>query len=330
MKAVAKPSPLPELAALDTSPWHHRHVLDLDDFSIAEMELVFSVADVMMKIFERKVEEITPLHGKTVVNFFFEASTRTRISFEVAANTLGASVVNVTAAESSIQKGESLIDTFNTLEALGADIVVMRHSQSGAPYLASKYLTGGILNGGDGWHAHPTQALLDLYTIRRHKGEFKGLKAVILGDLLHSRVVRSNIWGMTRLGMDVTLCGPPTLMPSAYGKQWPELPKFRITYDIKKAVKDADVVMMLRMQKERQQAGLLPSLNEYIQFWQFNAEHLALAKPDALVMHPGPMNEGIEISSDVAHGPQSTIDEQVTSGVATRMALLYLLGRNLS
>ncbi len=323
MKTQDKPLPQPDMSP-DTSVWRHRHVLDLDDFTPAEIELVFRLADTMKQIMNHEVEGLSPLRDKRVVNFFHEPSTRTRISFEIAAKTLGAMVVNMTAEGSSLTKGESLIDTFRTLEALGAHIVVMRHSQSGAPYLATKYVKANILNGGDGWHAHPTQGLLDLYTMRLHKGKLKDLKAVIIGDILHSRVVRSNIWGMTTLGMDVTLCGPPTLMlgdVSAY-------PRLRVEYNIDAAVAGADIVMMLRLQKERQQSGLLPSISEYVEFWQLNQARLARAKPDALVMHPGPMNEGIEIASDVAHGAQSVIDEQVTNGVAVRMALLYLLGRD--
>ncbi len=323
--------PVPQLKPeidMDTSAWRHYHVLDLDDFTTEEIELVFSLADIMRKIIFREKDKLTTLKDKTVVNLFYEASTRTRISFETAAINLSATVVNVTASASSVTKGESLLDTFTTLEALGADIVVMRHSQAGAHYTLAKYVTANILNGGDGRHAHPTQGLLDLYTMRRHKGNLKGLKAVILGDIMHGRVAPSNVWGMSKLGMEITLCGPPTLMPIGIDKSAGVFPEVKVEYNIEAALEGADIVMALRLQKERQQGGLLPSIHEYVQFYQLNEARLALAKPDALVMHPGPMNEGIEISPEVAHGTQAVIDEQVTNGVAVRMALLYLLGRS--
>ncbi len=312
---------------MNTSVWQHRHVLDLDDFTPAEIELVFNLTDTMRKVMSHQIERLSTLRDKTVVNLFYESSTRTRVSFELAAKNLGANVVNISTSASSVTKGESLIDTLSTLEALGANIVIMRHPQSGAPYIAAKYVKASILNGGDGWHAHPTQALLDLYTIRKHKGKLKGLKAAIIGDILHSRVARSNIWGLTTMGVEVTLCGPPTLMPGNLNKSH-HLPQVSTEHDIGTALDGADVVMMLRLQLERQQSGLLPTIREYIQLYQLTEQRLAKAKPDALVLHPGPMNEGIEISPAVAHGPQSVINEQVTNGVAVRMALLYLLGRS--
>jgi len=310
---------------MDTSVWQHRHVLDLDDFTPKEIELVFNLTDTMRKVMSRQIEKLSTLRDKTVVNLFYEASTRTRVSFELAAKNLSANVVNISASASSVTKGESLIDTVNTLEALGANIVVMRHPQSGAPYTLTKYVAANILNGGDGRHAHPTQGLLDLYTMRQHKGNLKGLKAVIIGDITHSRVARSNIWGLTTMGVKVTLCGPPTLMPGNLNKP-PHLPPVSVEHDIAVALDGADIVMALRLQLERQQSGLLPTIREYVQLYQLDEQRLAKAKPDALVMHPGPMNEGIEISPAVAHGPQSVINEQVTNGVAVRMALLYLLG----
>ena len=310
---------------MNTSVWQHRHVLDLDDFTPAEIELVFNLTDTMRKVMSHQIERLSTLRDKTVVNLFYESSTRTRVSFELAAKNLGANVVNISASASSVTKGESLIDTVNTLEALGANIVVMRHPQSGAPYTLTKYVEANILNGGDGWHAHPTQGLLDLYTMRQHKGNLKGLKAVIIGDIMHSRVARSNIWGLTTMGVEVTLCGPPTLMPGNLNKP-PHLPQVSVEHDIAVALDGADIVMALRLQLERQQSGLLPTIREYVQLYQLTEQRLAKAKPDALVMHPGPMNEGIEISPAVAHGPQSVINEQVTNGVAVRMALLYLLG----
>ena len=308
-----------------TSTWQHHHVLDLDDFTPGEIELVCHIADAMKEVLSRPIRKVPTLRGKTVATMFYEPSTRTRVSFELAAKNLSADVVNVSASASSVTKGESLIDTLDTLQSLGADMVVMRHPYSGAPYIAARYIAASIINGGDGWHAHPTQALLDLYTIREHKGELKGLKAVIIGDILHSRVARSNIWGLTTMGSKVTLCCPPTLLPQSLEEHNNGFPRVEIDPDIEHALRGADIVMMLRLQKERQQSGLLPSLREYVQLYQLNEQRLARAKPDALVLHPGPMNEGLEISPGVAHGPQSVIDEQVSNGVAVRMALLFLV-----
>jgi len=305
--------------------WRHHHILDVDDFTQEEIELTFQTADAMSEVLSRPIKKVPTLRGKTVVTMFYEASTRTRVSFELAAKNLSADVVNVSATTSSVVKGESLLDNLETLQALGADIVIIRHSQSGAPYLVAKYLKASIINAGDGWHAHPTQALLDLYTIRKHKKNLKGLKAVIIGDIKHSRVALSNIWGLTTMGVEVTLCCPPTLLPPGLDRQYDGFPKVNIQPDIEIAIGGADIVMALRLQQERQQSGLLPSLREYIQLYQLNEQRLSRAKPDALVLHPGPMNEGVEISPSVAHGPQSVIDEQVTNGVAVRMALLYLI-----
>ena len=221
--------------------------------------------------------------------------------------------------------GESLVDTLGTLQALGADIIVMRHPHSGAPYIATRYIEASIVNAGDGWHAHPTQALLDLYTLYEHKESLKGLKAVIIGDIMHSRVARSNIWGLTTMGIEVTLCCPPTLLPVGLGEEHRQLPPVNIEPNIELALDGADMVMTLRLQLERQKSGLLPSIREYIQLYQLTEARLARAKADALVFHPGPVNEGVEISPAVAHGPQSVINEQVSNGVAVRMALLYLL-----
>ena len=310
---------------MNISVWEHRHVLDLDDFSQGEIELVFHVANTMKKAMSHQIEKLNTLRDKTAVNLFYEVSTRTRVSFEVAAKNFGANVINITASASSVAKGEALINTVNTLEALVANIVIMRHPEAGAPYILTKYVEANILNGGDGRHAHPTQGLLDLYTIRQHKVKLKGLKAVIIGDIMHSRVARSNIWGLTTMGVEVTLCGPPTLIPGTLNKP-PHLPTVNVEHDIDAALEGADIVMALRLQLERQQSGLLPTIREYVQLYQLTEQRLARAKPDALVMHPGPMNEGIEISPAVAHGPQSVINEQVTNGIAVRMALLHLLG----
>ena len=303
--------------------WRRRHILDLDDFSRQEIEFVFHTADAMKGVLSREVKKVPTLRGKTVVTLFYEASTRTRVSFELAAKNLGADVVNLSPTTSSVTKGESLIDTVRTLQSLGADIIIMRHSQSGAPYLLTRYLEEArMVNAGDGWHAHPTQGLLDLYTMREHLGRIEGIKVVIIGDVLHSRVARSNIWGLSTMGATVVLCSPPTLLPSTMSQAFPWV---SVEGKLERAIEGADVVMTLRLQMERQQRGLLPSIREYIQLYQLDGRRLSLAKPKALVLHPGPMNEGIEITSEVAHGAQSVIEEQVTNGVAVRMALLYLL-----
>ena len=309
----------------DTSAWKHHHVLDVDDFSVAEIELVMQTADAMKEVLSRQVKKVPTLRGKTVVTLFYEASTRTRGSFELAAKNLSADVVNMTAQASSVTKGESLIDTLNTIEAIGADMIVMRHPLSGAHYCAAPHVKANIINAGDGWHAHPTQALLDLYTIIKHKGPVKGLKVAIVGDIKHSRVAHSNIWCLTRMGARVTLCAPPTLLPAGLDATQNHFPKVDVETDIEKAVRDADVVMELRLQKERMQSGLLPGLREFIGGYQLNTQRLALAKPDAIVMHPGPVNEDIELSAGVLHGEQSVVNEQVANGVAVRMAILYLL-----
>jgi aspartate carbamoyltransferase catalytic subunit len=308
------------VAPKPASVWRHHHILDIDDFSREEIEFVFTTTQAMKGVLSRPIKRVPALRGKTLITLFYEPSTRTRLSFELAAKNLGADAASLSAPASSVTKGESLIDTVSTLEALGADIIVMRHPQSGAPAIAAKYVRASIINAGDGWHAHPTQALLDLYTIREHKSTLKGLKAVIIGDILHSRVARSNIWGLTRMGIEVTLCGPPTLLPDEMGEA-----AVNIEHNIERALDGADVVMTLRLQKERQQGGLLPSIREYVQLYQLNEERLVLAKPDAIVLHPGPVNEEIEIAPAIVRGPQSVINEQVANGVAVRMALLYIL-----
>ena len=310
--------------------WRHRHVLDVDDFSIAEIELVMATAVEMKEILSRPIKKVPTLRGTSVTIIFWEASTRTRVSFEVAAKNLSADVVNIAAQASSVVKGESLVDTIRTIEALGADMIVMRHGTSGAPYLAAEHFSGHVLNGGDGWHAHPTQALLDLYTMRERLpgGTVAGRKVVILGDVLHSRVARSNIWTLGKSGAELWLCGPATLLRGFErwaGTAIPGNAPFTVTSDVGRALDGADVVMVLRIQKERQESGLLPPLREYTARFALTRERLALASPDALVMHPGPMNEGLEIMPDVATGTQSVISDQVTNGVAVRMALLFLV-----
>jgi aspartate carbamoyltransferase catalytic subunit len=327
---VAHVPSVEEAPETQSVPWRHRHLLDLDVVSWSEIELVMRTADAMREVLGRPIAKVPALRGRNVTILFYEASTRTRVSFEVAAKNLSADVVNIAAATSSVSKGESLVDTVRTVEALGADMLVMRHEVSGAPYLAADVFGGSVLNGGDGRHAHPTQALLDLYTMRERLpgGSVAGRKIAILGDVLHSRVARSNIWGLTAAGADLWLCGPSTLLRgfeawagsgAAAGRQ------FHVTTSVEEAVRDADVVMALRIQRERMSSGLLPSLREYAARYGLTAQRLALAKPGALVMHPGPMNEGVEIAPDVAAGAQSVITDQVTNGVAIRMALLYLL-----
>ncbi|TFG68765.1 MAG: aspartate carbamoyltransferase catalytic subunit [Thermomicrobiales bacterium] len=311
-------------------PWRHRHLLDVAGLSAADLDLVMRTTDAMREVLARPIAKVPALRGRQVTILFYEASTRTRVSFEVAAKNLSADVVNIAAASSSVSKGESLVDTVRTIEALGAHMLVMRHSVSGAPYLAADTFGGSVLNGGDGWHAHPTQALLDLYTIRERLpgGSLEGRKVVILGDLLHSRVARSNIWTLTAAGADLWLCGPPTLVrgfEAWAGRGAASGRRFHVTTSVEEALRDADVVMALRIQRERMAAGLLPSLREYAARYGLTSERLAVARPDAIVMHPGPMNEGVEIAADVAAGVQSVITDQVTNGVAVRMAILYLL-----
>jgi aspartate carbamoyltransferase catalytic subunit len=307
----------------ETPIWRHHHILDIDDFTRQEIELVFQTTRAMKEVLSRPIKRVPTLRGKTIVNLFYEPSTRTRLSFELAAKYLSADVVNLNTQISSVAKGESLVDTLGTLQALGADIIVMRHPHSGAPYIAAQYTQASVVNAGDGWHAHPTQALLDLYTIYEHKPKLKGLKAVIIGDIMHSRVARSNMWGLTTMGIEVTLCCPPTLLPIGLDNK--KLPPVRVEPNIELALEKADMVMTLRLQRERQRSGLLPSTREYVNLYQLTEARLARAKPDALVLHPGPVNEGVEISPAVAHGKQSVINEQVANGVAVRMALLYLL-----
>lgn len=310
--------------SLNGSPttWRQRHLLDLDGFTETDLEQVFLTADVMKEVLSRPIRRVPALRGKTVATLFYEPSTRTRASFELAAKNLSADVLSIASATSSVTKGESLVDTIRNLEALGVDVIVMRHPASGAPYLAARHSRRSIINGGDGWHAHPTQALLDLYTIREKKGKLRGLKAVIVGDILHSRVARSNIWGMATAGIGVTLCGPPTLLPPAFASAFPQA---KVEWVLERALVEADVVMALRLQQERMEEGLLPGTAEYVERYQITNRLLELTHPAAVVLHPGPVNQGIEIAMEVAYGPRSLITDQVTNGVAVRMALLYLL-----
>lgn len=284
---------------------------------------ILSLASEMKKIVLSDNKKIDALQGKSIVTLFYENSTRTRTSFELASKYMSSVSENINAAVSSVAKGETLIDTGKTIDRMGTDIIIMRHPMSGAPYLLSKHVKASVVNAGDGMNEHPTQALLDMLTIQEHKGDFKGLKVAIIGDVYHSRVARSNIWGLSKFGADLWLAGPTTLMPAKL-----ENMGVHVTNDINTALKDADVVMGLRIQKERQQKGLFPSLREYSRYFGVNEERLGLAKRDVLVLHPGPVNRGVELSSDVIDGKYSSINEQVTNGVSVRMALLYLLTRS--
>ena len=297
-----------------------RHLLGIADLNADEIRQVLETADAMKEIAARPIKKVPTLRGRTVVNLFFEPSTRTRTSFEVAEKRLSADTLSIAVATSSVTKGESLLDTVRNLEAMAPDMIVMRHASSGAPHLLARLCRSVIINAGDGMHEHPTQALLDAFTIREHKKRLDGLKVAIVGDLLHSRVLRSNVQLLNKMGAHVWACGPATLMPA-------DLARFgvRPTTSIDEAIDGADVVMMLRIQHERMHGHFIPSTREYFTLFGLTAERLRRAKDDVTIMHPGPMNRGVEIDSDVADGPYSVILEQVTNGVAVRMAVLYLL-----
>lgn len=295
-------------------------LLGLKELEAEEILHILDTAEEMKKILKSPVKKTDYLAGKTTVNLFYENSTRTRTSFELAAKYMGASSANITASGSSVQKGESLVDTVRTLDAMAADILVIRHSMSGAPHFIAPMVNASVINAGDGMNEHPTQALLDMLTIREKKGGFKGLKVAIIGDVYHSRVVRSDIYGLTKLGAQVSVGGPATLMP--YGMEKLGAQVFNTVHE---AIVDADVVMALRIQLERQKSGLFPTINEYNRFFGIDDTRLKFAKPDALVMHPGPVNRGVELNSSVADSAQSVINEQVTNGVAVRMAVMRLL-----
>jgi len=300
--------------------FRHRHLLGIADLSPEEIVLVLDTAEAMKEIGQRPIKKVPTLRGRTVVNLFFEPSTRTRTSFEVAEKRLSADTLSIAVASSSVVKGETLVDTALNLEAMSPDMIVMRHGSSGACDLLARICRSRIINAGDGMHEHPTQALLDAFTIRQHKGRLRGLKVSIVGDLLHSRVLRSNLLLLGKLGADVWVCGPPTLVPPGI-----ERLGAHVTTSIDEATEGADVVMLLRIQLERMQGGFFPSLREYFTVFGMTEERMRRARPDAIVMHPGPMNRGVEIASEVADGPYSVILEQVANGVAVRMAVLYLL-----
>ena len=314
-------------AAETDAPPRRRHVLDLDDFSREEIETLLDSAEGMRELLSRRIKKAPSLRGKVVLTLFLEPSTRTRVSFEQAGKMLSADVINISGSGSSAEKGESLLNTALTLQAMHADLIVIRSPQSGAPYFLARNLQRmGVMNAGDGRHAHPTQALLDLMTMRQHIGGLDGKRVVIVGDVLHSRVARSDVFGLRALGASVVLCGPPTLIPLDLMRGGEEsVPGVSVEHDLDRAMEQVDAVIALRIQQERQGAGMLPSMREYTRRWQVTEARYRRAKPGALLMHPGPMNEGVEIASSLAHGPGAQIEEQVTNGVAVRMALLYQL-----
>jgi aspartate carbamoyltransferase catalytic subunit len=314
----------PVIARVDDPPavtsLRRKDLLGISDLSPEEIALVLETAEAMKEIGSRPIKKVPALRGKTVVNLFFEPSTRTRTSFEIAEKRLSADTLNIAIASSSVVKGETLADTALNLEAMQPDMIVLRHSSSGACHLLSRICRAAIINAGDGMHEHPTQALLDAFTIRERKKRLAGLKVAIVGDLLHSRVLRSNIHLLTKMGADVWVCGPPTLIPT-------DITRFgvRATSRVDEAVADADVIMLLRIQLERMEGAFFPSLREYFNVFGMTEARMRLAKDDVMIMHPGPMNRGVEIASEVADGPYSVILDQVANGVAVRMAVLYLL-----
>ncbi len=297
----------------------HKHILGTEQLSREDIQLILDTAESFKEINTREIKKVPTLRGKTIINLFYEASTRTRTSFEIAGKRLSADTINISASASSVVKGETLEDTARNIEAMHPDIIVMRHSASGAPHYLAKRLDCSIINAGDGAHEHPSQALLDMLTIRQQKGTLEGLKVAIIGDITHSRVARSNLYALPKMGATVRLAGPGTMIPPGIEKLGAE-----VYTDINEAITGADVVMMLRIQLERQGKTLLPTLREYSRFYGLNPQNLKLAKEDAIVLHPGPMNRGVEISSFVADGAQNVILDQVENGVAVRMALLYL------
>jgi aspartate carbamoyltransferase catalytic subunit len=310
----------PREGEVTSMEWRRKHVLGLADFSAEEIEFVIDTARSMEDVLTRDIKKVPALRGKTVVNLFFEASTRTRTSFEIAGKRLSADVVNFSSSVSSVAKGETLLDTAKNINAMMPSIIIMRHPASGAAQFLSRYVSCSVINAGDGSNEHPTQGLLDLYSIVKSKDKVKDLKIAIIGDILHSRVARSNLHSLGRMGADIWLCGPGTLVPKEMGRSGAT-----VTNDIREAVRDADVVMMLRIQLERQKTAYFPSLREYARNYGLDSEVFSLARNDAIIMHPGPINRGVELSDELADSSHSIILNQVESGVAVRMALLYLL-----
>ncbi len=299
----------------------HKHILGIEQLSKEDIQLILDTGDAFKEVNSRDLKKVPTLRGKTIINAFFEASTRTRLSFEIAGKRLSSDTVNISGSTSSVVKGETLEDTAKNIEAMAPDIIVIRHAHSGAPHYLAERVNCSVVNAGDGAHEHPSQALLDLMTMREHKGSIEGLEVAIIGDITHSRVARSDIYALSKMGAKVRLCGPGTMLPVGIER----LGNVEVFTDMRAAIKDADVVMMLRIQLERQSNIMLPSLREYARFYGLNPTNIQLAKPDAIVMHPGPMNRGVEISSVVADGVQNVILDQVENGVAVRMALLYLV-----
>jgi aspartate carbamoyltransferase catalytic subunit len=300
--------------------FQHKDLLGIDQLSVSDIHSILDTADVFREISTRDIKKVPTLRGKSIVHFFYEPSTRTRASFEMAAKRLSADTLSLSASDSSMVKGETLIDTARNLQAMNPDLIVIRHPSSGAPHMLAKYLDAGVINAGDGMHEHPTQALLDLYTIKKQKGRIKGLRVVIMGDIAHSRVARSNIIGLRKMGCEVTVSGPPTMIPIHA-----ESLGVKVVCDPAAAVKGKDVIMMLRIQTERQSGILFPGTREYAAFFGLNEVLMKAAKKEVIIMHPGPINRGVEITNEVADGFYSVILDQVTNGVAIRMALLYLL-----
>lgn len=303
-----------------TAAWTRKDLLGLRDLTREEIELILETAESFREISTRPIKKVPTLRGKTVVNFFFEPSTRTRASFEIAEKRLSADTLNFSSSGSSIEKGETLLDTAKNIEALKVDLIVMRHSASGAPHRLARFVRPGIINAGDGTNEHPTQALLDMLTLKEKKGRIQGLHVAFVGDILHSRVARSNIWGLTKLGATVTVCGPRTLLPAEI-----ETMGVRVTTCLDEVLREADAITLLRIQLERQQEPFFPSVREYAKTFGITRDRLKKAKKDILIMHPGPINRGVELADDVANGPYSVILDQVTNGIAVRMAVLYLL-----
>jgi aspartate carbamoyltransferase catalytic subunit len=302
--------------------WNRKDLLGLEDLSREEIELILSTAESFKEVSSREIKKVPALRGKTVVNLFYEPSTRTRVSFEVAAKRLSADVINIATETSSVKKGETLIDTGRNIQALKADIIVVRHNSSGAAVMLARHVDISVVNAGDGWHEHPTQALLDMFTLKEKLNKIEGLNVSIVGDIAHSRVARSNIWGLTKLGAKVTVCAPKMLIPPGI-----EQMGVGVTHNVEEALKEADAVNILRMQFERDEGTVFPEQLEYFKNFGITQERLEKAKKKIVVMHPGPLNRGIEISSEVADGANSVILEQVTNGIAIRMAVLYLVAQ---
>jgi len=312
---------------MNETHYRRKDLLGIEELSRGEIEHILDLAKSLREINERAIKKVPTLRGKTVVSIFYEPSTRTKMSFEIAAKRLSADTYSISTTTSSMVKGETFLDTIKNLEAMKPDVFIIRHSQSGLPHRIASLTPVSVINAGDGQHEHPSQALLDLLTVIDHRGSVEGLQLLIVGDILHSRVARSNIWAFTKMGAEVTLCGPPTLLPPGWVEKSFQGAKVKVTYDLDEAIPNADVIMVLRLQRERQKLSFLPSLREYAVLYGVNAKRLERARKDLIVMHPGPINRGVELSPDVADGRWSVILDQVTNGVAVRMAILYILAQ---